>query len=174
MSKRIHTVAYSALTILAISGSAWSNEIASRVSAVSIGDAGRNIMRTADGGMVAAFSTTASDRSSLIFSRSLDNGVSWKNVALEGVAGAVMQTAIDSNFQGSYIAFTENVNGRMVGRIAFVNASLCLGAGCPRSSSCSATRSIVMPPTRRGPTATAPPNMSAKSSPADDDDPVKR
>ncbi len=105
-------------TVLAIlaSGPAWAGRIASGVSVDSIDGAGRNIMRTADGGIVAAFSTTDSG---LTFARSLDNGASWNNFAVEGVDGSVVQVAIDSNFQGSYIAFTENANDRLTGRIAF-------------------------------------------------------
>lgn len=113
------TGALSVLALLAINGPAWPREIASGVSVESIDDAGRNIMRTADGGIVAAFSTTDSG---LTFARSLDNGASWNNVPVKDVNGSVVQVAIDSNFQGSYIAFTENVNGRIVGRIAFSSA----------------------------------------------------
>jgi hypothetical protein len=90
--------------------------IAADVSRQSIDGGGRNIMRTAEGGIVAAFATADSG---LILARSLDSGTSWNNVPLQGVNGAVLQVAIDSNFQGSYIAFTENMNGRIVGRIAF-------------------------------------------------------
>lgn len=121
MKKRVlNSLAYSALVLA--NGSAWSNEIASEVSVRSIDGAGRNIMRTSNGGIVAAFSTMAGDQSALIFSRSLDNGASWNNIALKGVSGNVMQVAIDSNFQGSYIAFTENANGQIVGRIAYSSA----------------------------------------------------
>jgi hypothetical protein len=38
---------------------------------------------------------------------------------VKGVDGSIVEAAIDSNFQGSYIAFTENIDGRVVGRIAF-------------------------------------------------------
>lgn len=112
------TVALSVLAVLA-NGPAWAGGIASGVSVGSVDGAGRNIMRTATGGIVAAFSTTDSG---LTFARSLDNGTSWSNVAVEGVDGSVVQVAVDSNFQGSYIAFTESANGRLTGRIAFSSA----------------------------------------------------
>ena len=112
------TVVLPVLAVLA-SGPAWAGGIASGVAVESVDGAGRNIMRTADGGVVAAFSTT---ESGLTFARSLDNGARWNNVAVEGVAGSVAQVAIDSNFQGSYIAFTEDHDGRLTGRIAFSSA----------------------------------------------------
>ncbi|WP_372423104.1 hypothetical protein [Salinarimonas chemoclinalis] len=115
----LNGVAFSALSVLAFGAPAWSVELAANVSPQSIDGAGRNIMRTADGGIVAAFAATTGGTAGLVFGRSLDNGASWSNVSLEDVSGSVVQAAIDSNFQGSYIAFTETVDGRTVGRIAF-------------------------------------------------------
>lgn len=120
MGKRfLNTVACSVLSLLALGGPALSVELASGVSPQSIEAAGRNIMRTADGGIVATFSATGNGDLDLIFGRSLDSGATWDRVAVDAVRGRVLETAIDSNFQGSYISFTEDVDGRVVGRIAF-------------------------------------------------------
>ncbi|GAB4526121.1 MAG: hypothetical protein Tsb0019_28240 [Roseibium sp.] len=136
MEKRVLVaVATSVFSVLAFNGPALSSEVASEVSVASIDGAGRNIMRTADGGIVTAFSARETDRPSLIFGRSLDNGRSWNNVPLLGVNGAVDQVAIDSNFQGSYIAFTETVDGRTVGRIAFSSAPFAANPGLTVSQS---------------------------------------
>src|ERR1043166_6807650 len=88
----------------------------------SIDGAGRNIMRTADGGIIAAFGRANGAKSELVFSRSADNGKSWDNVAVDGVAGTVKQVAVDSNFNGSYIAFTEESNGATMARIAYFSS----------------------------------------------------
>lgn len=85
----------------------------------SIDGGGRNIMRTADGGLIAAFGRASGSKMELVFSRSADNGDTWNNVVVAGVAGTVRQVAVDSNFNGSYIAFTEDSNGVAVGRIAY-------------------------------------------------------
>ncbi len=79
--------------------------------------AGRNIMRTADGGMVASFVKTVHGQAELIFSTSSDNGKRWQETVV--VKGGALQTAMDSNFQGTYIAFIEEVNGKKTGRIGY-------------------------------------------------------
>jgi hypothetical protein len=88
----------------------------------SVEGSGRNIMRTADGGIVAAFSKRVGSQVKLVFTRSTDNGRSWSNVSVDDVEGVAGQVAVDSNFQGSYIAFTEELNGKVVGRIAYFSA----------------------------------------------------
>lgn len=117
--RKFNTVAYSALAIFAFCTPSIAAGVTNDVSEESIDGGGRNIMRTADGGIVAAY---ASGKGELIFSRTLDNGNSWDNILLREVAGSVNQTAVDSNFQGSYIAFTEKKDGKTIGRIAFSNA----------------------------------------------------
>jgi len=79
-------------------------------------------MRTADGGLVAAYSVSEKGRLQLVFSRSTDNGKSWSDVIVPAAGGDVKQAAIDSNFQGSYIAFTQQSGGTTAGRIAFASA----------------------------------------------------
>jgi len=94
--------------------------IAVEVSKASIEHAGRNIMRTADGGLVATYVKQGS-APELVFGASVDNGKSWREAHVE-TSGPIIQSAIDSNFQGSYIAFTEQRDGKAVGRIAFTAA----------------------------------------------------
>ena len=54
--------------------SAGSSGVIGRGTEDSIEGAGRNIMRTAEGGLVAAFATLGGTKSSLVFSRPVDNG----------------------------------------------------------------------------------------------------
>ena len=88
----------------------------------SVDGAGRNIMRTTDGGLVSTYAIRSSSDLNLVFSASLDNGENWNETIVEEIDGKVRQAAIDSNFQGSYIAFTEERDGEHVGRIAFTSA----------------------------------------------------
>lgn len=81
--------------------------------------AGRNIMRTAEGGIVAAFGAEIDNKSKLVFSQSVDNGKTWNSQLVDDVRGEVIQVAIDSNFQGSYVAFTETNGDSSVGKIAY-------------------------------------------------------
>jgi hypothetical protein len=92
------------------------------VSEASIANAGRNIMRTVDGGIVATYAVANGERSALIFARSLENGVTWDQVEFPAVTGDVRQAAVDSNFKGSYIAFSERVGDAIVMRIAHTAA----------------------------------------------------
>ncbi|MER8672017.1 hypothetical protein NKH45_33830 [Mesorhizobium sp. M1156] len=101
---------------------AFGGSTLSQLSQKSIDGAGRNIMRTADGGLVSTYSVGTGSRLDLVFSASLDNGDSWNETVVKGVDGKARQAAIDSNFQGSYIAFTEERDGDTVGRIAFASA----------------------------------------------------
>lgn len=123
MSKRFPA----ALTILVLVSfaatiSASNGGISANASEKSIDGAGRNIMRTADGGIVAAFGTSKNAGADLVFTRSVDNGQNWDGVVVEEVTGTVKQVAVDSNFNGSYVAFTEESGGRSVGRIAYFSA----------------------------------------------------
>lgn len=104
---------------------AFANQASTAVSVIteaSISNAGRNIMRTVDGGIVATFATPGLARSGLTFSRTLDNGANWQSVDFPQVTGDVQQTAVDSNFKGSYIIFTEEVDGELISRMAFTSA----------------------------------------------------
>ncbi len=92
------------------------------ISEQSIHNAGRNIMRTADGGIVATYASVNGNRAELTFSRTLDNGQTWMPVSFSEVTGNVGQAAVDSNFKGSYIVFTEEVNGTLISRMAFTGA----------------------------------------------------
>ncbi len=109
------------LAATAASGAANDTAILPNISLQSVDGAGRNIMRTTDGGIVAAFAA-GNTANQLVFSRSLDNGQKWNSVVIEEIPGVVRQAAVDSNFQGSYIAFTEERGGLTVGRIAFSTA----------------------------------------------------
>jgi hypothetical protein len=115
-------VSISAMTLAMASGVAISGNITKNPFEESIAGGGRNIMRTADGGLVSTYSMPNGSRLELIFSTSSDNGVNWKNTTVKGLTGEVKQSAIDSNFQGSYIAFTEIQNGLAVGKVAFSSA----------------------------------------------------
>lgn len=92
--------------------------IADPATKASIEGAGRNIMRTADGGLVATYAKPKGPSAALVLRTSMDNGRSWQETEVQS-PGRVIQTAIDSNFQGSYIAFTEKVGGSTVGRVAY-------------------------------------------------------
>ena len=118
----LRSVSLSALTLAMASGVAFGANSLNRLSQESIDGAGRNIMRTADGGLVSTYSVANGPSLNLVFSASLDNGESWNETVVKGVEGKVHQAAIDSNFQGSYIAFTEERDGVTVGRIAFASA----------------------------------------------------
>jgi hypothetical protein len=115
-------VSLSALTLVVASGLAFGASFFGRISLESIDCGGRNIMRTADGGLVSTYSVSEGQGLDLAFSASRNNGESWNETIVRGIAGKVRQAAIDSNFQGSYIAFTEERDGVNVGRIAFVSA----------------------------------------------------
>ncbi|EMQ2878379.1 hypothetical protein V9N52_003694 [Vibrio navarrensis] len=113
----------SATILTAISSPAiGSSYVWENISKSSVDGAGRNIMRTAQGGIVAAFAIADGGRSELTFSRSLDNGESWNNIYFNDTNGTIRQVAIDSNFQGSYIAFTKEENGVTTGHIAYTTA----------------------------------------------------
>ncbi|MER9657613.1 hypothetical protein NKJ26_29870 [Mesorhizobium sp. M0152] len=115
-------VSLAAFAFAMASSVAFGGSMLNQLSQESIDGAGRNIMRTADGGLVSTYSVGNGSRLDLIFSASLDNGESWNETVVKGVDGNVRQAAIDSNFQGSYIAFTEEHDGVTVGRIAFASA----------------------------------------------------
>lgn len=114
-----------AATTLAQSDGTFSNG-----TKASIDGAGRNVMRTAEGGIVAAFLRKDGGQSHLVFSRSVDNGKTWNDVVVDKVTGTVQQVAVDSNFQGSYVAFTEQSHGKSVGRIAYFAAPFASDAAC--------------------------------------------
>lgn len=118
----LKVVSLPALILFMASGAAVGESIAQKPFEASIAGAGRNIMRTADGGLVSTYSIPNGARLELIFSTSTDNGENWKNTTIKGLKGSVKQAAIDSNFQGSYLAFTEVQNGVTVGKIAFASA----------------------------------------------------
>ncbi|MFD9901261.1 hypothetical protein [Mesorhizobium sp. NPDC059025] len=118
----VKPISLSALTLAMASSVAFGASPLSHLSRESIDGAGRNIMRTADGGLVSTYSVADGQRLDLVFSASLDNGESWNETVVKGVDGKVHQAAIDSNFQGSYVAFTEERDGVKVGRIAFASA----------------------------------------------------
>ena len=118
----VKPVSLSTLSLLMASNTALSADSLSQLAKESIDGAGRNIMRTADGGLVSTYSIVNGERLDLVFSASLDNGESWNETVVKDVNGTVRQAAIDSNFQGSYIAFTEERDGLNVGRIAFASA----------------------------------------------------
>jgi len=101
---------------------AIANDTLSIVSEASLENAGRNIMRTVDGGIVATYAVPQGNISNLIFARTLDNGASWNQVKFPQVAGDVKQAAVDSNFKGSYVAFTEEIGGKLVSKIAYTPA----------------------------------------------------
>ncbi|TBZ73813.1 hypothetical protein [Rhizobium leguminosarum] len=107
-------------SIILITDAALASELS--ITKGSIEGAGRNIMRTASGGLVATYAESSGGQSSLIFDRSLNNGRSWEKAIVETRPGQIVESSIDSNFQGSYIAFTEEQGGKVVGRIAFSNA----------------------------------------------------
>jgi hypothetical protein len=111
-----------AISLSVVMGWTHAGSIPANVSKDSIAGAGRNIMRTADGGLVAAYSVSEKGRLQLVFSRSTDNGRSWSDVVVPSADDNVRQAAIDSNFQGSYIAFTQTRGGATAGRIAFASA----------------------------------------------------
>ncbi|MGJ7602771.1 hypothetical protein ACSFA7_00395 [Variovorax sp. LT1R20] len=111
-----------AISLSVVVGATHAGTETVNVSKDSIAGAGRNIMRTADGGLVSAYSVSEKARLQLVFSRSTDNGKSWSDVIVPTADGDVRQAAIDSNFQGSYIAFTQESGGTTAGRIAFASA----------------------------------------------------
>ncbi len=120
-SSLLRSISLSALALVMATGVAFGGSALKNLSTDSIDGAGRNIMRTVDGGLVSTYAVANGDHRDLIFSASLDNGESWNETVVKGVGG-VQQAAIDSNFQGSYIAFTEVEDGKTVGKIAFVSA----------------------------------------------------
>jgi len=90
------------------------------ISKASIQNAGRNLMRTAEGGLVATY-VKHGEKPGLVFGASIDNGKSWREARVE-TFGPVLQSAIDSNFRGSYIAFTEKQGATTIGRVAYTTA----------------------------------------------------
>ncbi|MFD9901260.1 hypothetical protein [Mesorhizobium sp. NPDC059025] len=104
------------------SSAAFAGTALKNLSQESVDGAGRNIMRTTDGGLVSTYSVKNGSNLNLVFGASLDNGDNWNETMVKGIDGKVHQAAIDSNFQGSYIAFTEERDGMNVGRIAFASA----------------------------------------------------
>ncbi len=83
--------------------------------------AGRNVMRTPEGGLVATFVRDRQGTPSLVFSASVDNGKTWQESHVSTL-GHVQESAIDSNFQGSYVAFVDGLSSNAVGRIAYTEA----------------------------------------------------
>lgn len=123
MSKRFLKISTALAMVFAMQGTQSFAEMPSgmvaTISEQSIHNSGRNIMRTADGGIVATYASMAENRAGLTFSRTLDNGQTWAPVSFLDVTGNVQQTAVDSNFKGSYIVFTEEVDGQLISRMAF-------------------------------------------------------
>ncbi len=112
-------------TLLAIlSCSCFASIAATPIQPSSVLDAGRNVMRTADGGgLVAAFVRGDGLGGTLTYSSSRDNGQTWRDLKV-ATSGKVIESAIDSNFEGAYIAFTEHSGTGVHARIAYASAPL--------------------------------------------------
>lgn len=87
----------------------------------SIRAGGRNIMRTAEGALISSFVKTEDDTTGLFFSSSTDGGKTWyTNVASNvGTSNALLHPAVDSNFNGAYIAYVEKVGNKHFGRVIY-------------------------------------------------------
>lgn len=118
----LKSISISALALALASGHAYSGDAVKNLPVESIDGSGRNIMRTVDGGLVSAYAVANGSRKELVFSTSLDNGQHWNATTINGTNGKVVQVAVDSNFEGSYLAFTEKENRLSVGKVAFVSA----------------------------------------------------
>jgi hypothetical protein len=86
---------------------------------------GRTVMRMADGALVATFARAAERGRELAFASSRDNGQSWQTSTVYAAdRSGVLHSAIDSNFQGSYIAFVSASGKQNVARVAYTAAPL--------------------------------------------------
>ncbi|NVM77448.1 hypothetical protein FHW83_003266 [Duganella sp. SG902] len=82
-------------------------------------------MRMADGALVATFARAADKGRELAFASSRDNGQSWQtSTVFSADRSGVLHTAIDSNFQGSYIAFVSASGKQSVARVAYTTDPL--------------------------------------------------
>lgn len=109
----------------AVAASAFADASSSSVSssALAADGAGRKIMRMAEGGLVSVRLAKSTPSVALELGRSVDNGRMWSYVKVPA-AGSVAHTALDSNFQASYIAFTERQGNEVVGRVALTTSPL--------------------------------------------------
>lgn len=97
------------------------HEMASNVADPGAIDGGsRNVMRTAEGALIGAFVKLEHGKNALYFSNSGDDGKTWYSVSpgKAGQSADALYPAVDSNFNGAYLAFVDK-GGDNVGRIAF-------------------------------------------------------
>ncbi|KHA76783.1 hypothetical protein NC77_22000 [Janthinobacterium lividum] len=86
---------------------------------------GRTVMRMADGALVATFARAADNGRELAYASSQDNGKTWQTTTVFAAdRNGVSHSAIDSNFQGSYIAFVSTSNKQNVARVAYTTDPL--------------------------------------------------
>ena len=103
----------------------------------SIGGGGRNIMRTAEGALISFFAVSTEGQSSLYFLSSTDGGKTWYAVSptTAGKSVGLIHPAVDSNFNGAYMAYIERTKGRSVGKVIYSSNPLAPKKGFVHSDS---------------------------------------
>lgn len=90
----------------------------------SVDGGGRTVMRMADGGLISAYVQKKSNSKSLVFASSKDDGASWDLSYPVAENLKPSYAAVDSNFQGAYIAFVAEDGKQSSARIAYTTDPL--------------------------------------------------